>query len=204
MVATHRRASLGEGRDLLGHVISCVCDRRWVATCWTMWSAIVSIEGHKSIALSNTGGRPIVPIEGHMSIAHYSITGSSFCCFSCHFPFLAQAPSLAPSLAFAHYQNPPSEQSCLSMTSSDAWSTDVELGKTWLCGWNRLEPRRYRRTIRRLASFVKRGKHNQTVNIADAEPAMNALYSAQHVGALCAANVHGSAGAGEGIAITDV
>ena len=42
----------------------------------------------------------ICVIEGHKSIAHYSITGSSFCCFSCHFPFLAQAPSLAPSLTF--------------------------------------------------------------------------------------------------------
>ena len=29
MVATHRRASLGEERDILGHVFSCVCDRRW-------------------------------------------------------------------------------------------------------------------------------------------------------------------------------
>ncbi len=54
----------------------------------------------------------------------------------------------------------------------------------------------YRRTIRRLASVVKGGKHSQTVSIADAEPVMNASYSAQHVGALCAANVHVSAGAG--------
>ncbi len=61
-----------------------------------------------------------------------------------------------------------------------------------------------RRAIRRLASVVRRGKHSQTVSIADAEPAMNASYSAQHVGALCAANVHVSAGAGEGIAIIDV
>ena len=62
----------------------------------------------------------------------------------------------------------------------------------------------YRRTIRRLASVVKGGKHSQTVSIADAEPVMNASYSAQHVGALCAANVHVSAGAGEGIAIIHV
>ena len=32
MVATRRRASLGGGRDLLGHAISCVCDRRRVDT----------------------------------------------------------------------------------------------------------------------------------------------------------------------------
>ncbi len=39
-MATRRRASLGEGRDLLGHVISCVCDRRWIdtfASCWCLF-----------------------------------------------------------------------------------------------------------------------------------------------------------------------
>ena len=74
MVATRRRASLGEGRDLLDHVISCVCDRRWIVTWWTMWSAIC-------VSREDTS-RQHCPRR----LAHYSITGSSFGC--CLLPIL--------------------------------------------------------------------------------------------------------------------
>ena len=74
LVATRRRASLGEGRDLLGHVISCVCDRRWIVTWWTMWSAI-------GVSREDTS-RQHCPRR----LAHYSITGSSFGC--CLLPIL--------------------------------------------------------------------------------------------------------------------
>ena len=44
LVATPRRASLGDGRDLLGRVISCVCDRRRVGTFASSWCLFVQFQ----------------------------------------------------------------------------------------------------------------------------------------------------------------